>query len=539
MFNFYKYSFLFIINLSLAQKIDSCNNLNLPGIYILDKVRINNDYYNHIVIDLREIPKQTHTENNEYGDFIAYTLEGTINYIKNDENYEINILNCTDFISKDKSIRESTVTLSNSFINSKNPLSISILSSNILSIESANNELRRVSDDILPQEELSELNYIDPMISALPDAKKVKLTTHVKDKTMLLASKSTHKSNKIASSMSSQQPQIKNREFTNEEPTDELSGSSEIAPQSSCDEAGTSNQSIVGFNGEFENNSVTEIKNISVLNRDAIQKIIKNLDENQSIILTPDDSFSKRVTYSKIIINYFTTIFKSKSYNITLFHESKGKKTHDDFLICVYTIKKKEKGQVKDKLLIKLSPRNIIKNIDSDSETKESKSIVVIIDNYKLSISTTLQPEAKLDEIKKPEDQLISDLKKQYGENFVTLCDNISGNYLEISSVIQNLKDNEKLIFIQNNQYYKNTEYKKIEITKNPIVYGQFGTNYYNIYIEYKTIPEELIEGRPISVTLLNKNVYLQIKVKSNGKVIKRSFIVTDFHLARVPYTRN
>ena len=45
MSNFYKYSFLFIMNLSLAQKIDSCSIFNIPGIYTLDKISIDDNVY--------------------------------------------------------------------------------------------------------------------------------------------------------------------------------------------------------------------------------------------------------------------------------------------------------------------------------------------------------------------------------------------------------------------------------------------------------------------------------------------------------------
>ena len=143
------------MNLSLALKIDSCSYLIFPGIYTLDKVRIDKDYYYDVRIDLKRVANPTHTDKDQYRDLISYPLEGTIEYFKNNENYKINILYCADFYSKDKSIKKSSVTLTNGFIHNKQPLLIDILNSNIIHFKSTDEALERdyqlLNNDLFPQ----------------------------------------------------------------------------------------------------------------------------------------------------------------------------------------------------------------------------------------------------------------------------------------------------------------------------------------------------------------------------------------------------
>ncbi len=541
MFNFYKYSFLFIINLSLAYKIDSCSYLIIPGIYTLDKVRIDKDYYYNVRIDLRIVANPTHNDNDEYGDLIAYTLEGTIGYFKNNENHEINILYCNDFKSKDESIKESSVTLTNGFIYAKQPLSIDILNSNIIHFTPTEDALERdyqlLNNDLFPQGIL-EPNGIDnpeKLISAQtdykPPAKKRRLSTHLEHNAMHLSSELTHKADNSESSIISQEPLTKNGELTSVKISEAQSSVSEIATQSSGAEAGTSNQSIGRFNGEVESNGMQKINTPTLDNKEELKTIINNLDENQSIVLIHKSSVYEEFTYTKIIINFFRGWVKAKSYSITLINNSEEEITDTDQLISVFPVR----GQ----LQILFYPRKMKNKIDNSSESKTR--VQLILDNYNLYISRNLQPEARLDKIKKTENQIISDYKKQYGQNFVTLIESINvNNKKKLSDFIQELKDEEKLVLIPNDQDYRNLRHNKIEIIKSVGANGQFGTNYYYICVIFKKGKEESIKSSPISILDNGISISIQFKVLlQNGNITFKSFLVSDFYLFRIPYTKN
>ena len=540
MFNFYKYSFLFIMNLSLALKIDSCSYLIMPGIYTLDKVTIDKDYYYNVRIDLRIVANPTHTDNDEYGGFIAYTLEGIIEYFKNNEKYEINILYCADFKSKDESIKESSVTLTNVFIHNKQPLSINILNSNIIHFTPTDDALEKdyqlLNNDLFPQGIL-ESNGIDNYEKLIrdqtddnPPAKKRRLSTHLEHNAMQLSSELTHKADNSESSIVSQEPLTKNGELTSDKIGEAQSSVSEITSQSSGAEAGTGSQSIGRFNGEVENNGVQESKTILVNKISDLKPIIDNLDKNQSLELNSKSIFSKQVTYTKIIINYDNKKYKGKTYNITVFHNKKGEATYSHIVIIIF--------MRQNKLKIRFYGNKIIKPINNDSEGEKFKDIELLIENYDLSLLTTLQPDEKLDETKKRENQLVSDLKKQYGENFIYLfMVTPSSNKQMLYDLIHELNDEERLVFFQNDVYSRKVYYNEIEITKNLRTKGVAGVDYYSIHIKYLPDGEETIESTPISVIFNGNYVKLKFVVSSNGMMIKRSVTVNNFHLIRLPNT--
>ena len=51
-FNFYKYLFLFIMNLSLAEEIESCSIFDTPRIYTVNEVNINGKKFDNTKIDI-------------------------------------------------------------------------------------------------------------------------------------------------------------------------------------------------------------------------------------------------------------------------------------------------------------------------------------------------------------------------------------------------------------------------------------------------------------------------------------------------------
>ena len=172
MFNFYKYSFLFIMNLSLAQKIDSCINLNRPGVYTVDKVTIidedgSSKEHSNITIEISKPANLSKSENSDVIISNAYIIQGTVKYIENNENYEINFSLCDEY--KYESNKPFSIILSNSAINIKHSLIISILSSNISHFESKEETLDRDSTNEDSEEELIYFNSPDGFVLFEPD----------------------------------------------------------------------------------------------------------------------------------------------------------------------------------------------------------------------------------------------------------------------------------------------------------------------------------------------------------------------------------
>ena len=535
MFNFYKYSFLFIMNLSLALKIDSCSNLNSQGVYILDEVRIDKDYYYNVRIDLSRVANPTNTDNNEYGDFIAYTLEGTIEYFNNNEKYEINILYCSDFKSKDKSIKESSVTLTNGFINGKQPLSINILNSNIVHFKSTDDafetdyqNLDQVLQDIFDPKDkatflalssfttkgFKDVDTKSSQIVAGPPLKKMKLITHDHN-AMQLESELTHKADNSASSIVSQVPQAKKMGLTSNEPTEALN-SSEIASQSSGDDAGISKPLTNGFDGEVDNLLILELKNISKKKKLQIKNIIDNLDSSQSIVLNPISIDSKEVEYSKIIINYYQITLHKKSYNITLFDKIGGEITYSDLLINVFT--------ENYKLNFNFYSSDILKPINFASKILNIKDIIVPLEYYTLSLFSTLKTEEKL------------------GEEGILLIRNIGlAQTQQTKDFVRDLDYDDKLVFINNRPLHRKPNNKRIEIIKvNSIEKANHTIYYYDILIKAEG-QEETFNNRPIAVGNNGTSVNLRIELPQNIDSTQRakSISVTNFRLSTSKKTTN
>ena len=73
MFNLYKYLFLFIMNLSLAEKIESCSIFNTPGIYTVNEVKINGEKFDNTKIDITNPFAQLSYEIQNNMIYILYT----------------------------------------------------------------------------------------------------------------------------------------------------------------------------------------------------------------------------------------------------------------------------------------------------------------------------------------------------------------------------------------------------------------------------------------------------------------------------------
>ena len=129
MFNFCKYLFLFIMNLSLAVKIDTCSVFSEHGIYHLDKVIINGNEYKNIIIDITNTANQLYSHIDDDGTLIPYTLKGTIKYSENDES---DFIYCADYIPKKESSFKQSVVLSAYHGEGKEELLISISDSTII-----------------------------------------------------------------------------------------------------------------------------------------------------------------------------------------------------------------------------------------------------------------------------------------------------------------------------------------------------------------------------------------------------------------------
>ena len=440
-----------------------------------------------------EIADLTYVEHLHHGNFFSYKMKGTIKYIENNENFAINFLYCSHFHSENESFKKSYITLSDHFIDSNGSFKYSIFSSDITNFVSTHNALERDSQYL---DEVHQLNDGDPTST------KTVVKLPVK--------------NKRASYQTSQESSTKKMKLKSDEQTGELSSGREIASQSSVAEAGRSNPLTKGFDREVENSDDREFTNISVGFIKEIKEIIKNLDDNQSIELIPSSGVSKEVAYTKIIINYCTTSYRKKSYNITLFDNKGGEITHIDHLIDVFS----EDNELK----LKLSPRYIkqptiyINNVVGIIVTH----IKVPIENYDLSI-ITLQPDH----------QIISDLNKKYGKNFVAIIDNIKiDNTERIKGLVRDLNNDNRLVFI-NSRRSRINKNKKIEIIKKDRKYRKernSKVDYYDIYIESDE-GEETIENEPISVGSDGRTINLRTSFYKEGERIKKSFTVNNFRL--------
>ena len=145
------------MNLSLAKNIDSCSNLNLLGIYTLDKVSIGDNDYHNIKINISKIADPLYTDDSEYETIHTYTLEGTTEYIKNNEIFKIKVLLCTDFKSKNESIKKSDISILTDFLFNNDSFSISIVSSKIIKFEDKYDALGidfQNLDEVLLQQDL-------------------------------------------------------------------------------------------------------------------------------------------------------------------------------------------------------------------------------------------------------------------------------------------------------------------------------------------------------------------------------------------------
>ena len=210
---------------------------------------------------------------------------------------------------------------------------------------------------------------------------------------------SSHKSNDSnegASSMTDKQSQTKKRKLMSraverDNSTRTLSNDSEIATLSSGSEAVGSNSLIPEFGEKIVSNGEVRINNISLKIKGKIEEIINNLNENQSIKLTPESIRINR-KYGQVIIKVYKRVLGNKLYTITLFHID-GKK---ELFIC------KKIGLEVDRATLRIKLKyGLILGIDGDAEKIRLPGITVAIERYDLSLSTSPHPEEKLEEIKK------------------------------------------------------------------------------------------------------------------------------------------
>ena len=146
MSNFNKYLFLFIMNLSLAETIKNCSSFNNLRIYTLDKVMINGQEFHNIKINITKTYNPNKYIVNEKEIIDYYILEGTINYIQNNESKNIKITYCYNIILVEEPTK-SNVILSTDPVNGEESLLIYILSEN--------------NTNYVPKE--GELNYSIPI----------------------------------------------------------------------------------------------------------------------------------------------------------------------------------------------------------------------------------------------------------------------------------------------------------------------------------------------------------------------------------------
>ena len=132
MFNFYKYLFLFIMNLSLAVKIESCSVFSKKGDYILDEAYIGKNLFKDIIIEILEPAKSLSPVFEKEEIHIVYNIEGMFKYKENGENKKIKFNYCYDLISNDVDRKLKTVSLSDYNRELKEPsMPITITNSNM------------------------------------------------------------------------------------------------------------------------------------------------------------------------------------------------------------------------------------------------------------------------------------------------------------------------------------------------------------------------------------------------------------------------
>ena len=296
-------------------------------------------------------------------------------------------------------------------------------------------------------------------------------------------------------------------DFVASEPPKVLSGSSEVATQS--------NSAKTELNGE--------IQDISVGQKDIIEKIIRDLDKNQAIELSPGPSARNGKEYSKIIIKIYQNEFGRKLYSVTILDKNNKEQT---YIVEVLSLEE-DSGL----LQIRIVSTQFQLGINNTIERIKGKRKRISIQNYNLSILTIIHSDEKLDEIKNADNQVIIDLKQKYGQNLVSLIKDIKlGNKQEISDLIQGLNKDQSLLFIDNIPYFRELNYMKIEIIwigrRNR---GRF--NHFNIYTESKEGTIESDENKAISVQSTPNTIRICLTWFRDGKRKLKTLVVKNFHL--------
>ena len=336
----------------------------------------------------------------------------------------------------------------------------------------------------------------------------------------------THKHNEIAGSSFSQDLQDKRMEKTiGAVARDEPSNSHEIATESSGAEAIGSNPLINELHETIDNKDVLKFNDISIYNTSAIQGIIKNLAENQSIELTAPRKDSLTNKYISIIIKIDKKRLDKPDYSITLIDKNGKKKA----FICSKIILTIDRSYLR----IKFSNRNsdpLVVVINDTVKKIIDGEISQSITNYELKISTTLSFKEKLDEIK-DYTQIINDLNHENGKNFVSIIPNITENdHITIDRLIKNLNSQGVLIFLKNETVYSKKNYEKIKITTTQKENASNKIKYYNIDIT-KEGKVTGLKNEHISINSQGKYIHMLIRHTLNYETTTTVLTIRDFHL--------
>ena len=305
----------------------------------------------------------------------------------------------------------------------------------------------------------------------------------------------------------------------------EPSISSQIVTQSSGAEAVGSNLQETRFNEKIESNDVVKIKGISANNKKAIKKIIKNLEDNQSIKLIPGPDVQKR-KYSEIIFKPSGELYGTISYKVTTVDTHGKKKDYQDQLLEIV--------QEKDLLRIRFSLRQNKKIIDVNNDSKKRYTVFSLLNGLYLHILTDPNPGKKIKGTIIDHSQEITYLNQKYSKNFVSIIDDIQLDHKQrISDLIQGLEPDERLIFIDNIPFSrKNSEVvRKIEVVKTAKINIPY---HYDIDIDIdkpqktETVP---FKDRTILTTTHKGNLILSLRTFSKGKLVAKIIKIENFDL--------
>ena len=270
------------------------------------------------------------------------------------------------------------------------------------------------------------------------------------------------------------------------------------------------------LNSSIENSEVLKFKKITQDHFTEIERIFKNLEDGQSIIIKFEEGeVHRKRKYKELVFKVYTDPNGKIYYTIFFYPEEGGVIEMHHQLInfrltpkVINLIYRESKRAVKGDHLCGTSKK---------SQPEEGN---YVINGYALFLSGP-NIEDKSKKVQEHEDeehetQLLEELKEKYRQSFVSLIKEMKITdvaYLRV--LLKRLDYNQTIVFITNNSKYRTVKYKEIGITK-------FNKNRYNITItEIEIDKTESFLYRSINPSVNDNSIYIRVSPPLKNKLIK------------------